>query len=176
MKAGNRLLFIAGCIVAMAAARLALHAATTAPRLITVSISPEARVKADSGDAPRGMTQGKWQDFTVKIENAAGITAPLRVESAQSMSGAQDPRRDHWLRMELVPPGPLTGAAEEERTLRLWSRDAGTRVAVLNFDAGQGTQDLGFRSDVLLSFKVEPVEPNRAVEAGAARGRPARGQ
>jgi len=48
----------------------------------------------------------------------------------------------------------VSGATTETRILRLLSRDHGIRTAVLNVNAGQGTQDLGFRSDVILSFRV----------------------
>ena len=129
---------------------LASHAWSAEP-LIRVSISPEARVKAAAGGAARELRQGEWVEFSVEIENAAGITAPLVVESGQTLT---QPGPGRWLRAELDPAGPLTGQAVEKRSLRLWSRDAGVRSAVLNFNAGQGTQDLGFRSDVLLSFKV----------------------
>lgn len=126
------------------------------PLLITVSISPEARVKAAAEDVAMVLQQGKWKSFSVDIDNAAGITAPLAIESDQLSDGAHDRSRDHWLQMELVPNGPLSGSRSETRTLRLKSRDAGVRTAVLNFNAGQGTQDLGFRSDVLVTFKVQP--------------------
>jgi len=130
-------------------------AKAVAPTLVTVTISPEARVKATATEeGPRVLQQGEWTEFTLVIDNAAGITAPLSIESDQLMTSETDRDRDHWLRLELQPPGPLTGDEKEIRTVRLFSRDAGLRTAVLNFNAGQGTQDLGFRSDVLLSFKI----------------------
>ncbi|MBL8853418.1 MAG: hypothetical protein JNK57_05530 [Planctomycetaceae bacterium] len=165
--------------------------------LITVSISPEARVKASPGSASRVLRQGEWTEFTVTIENTAGITSPLVIESEQQMrdegsgslrepiegsgslrepvesSGSlrepsldrgavhdadrravHDPERARWMRLDWDAEKPLTGAPKETRRLRIWSRDHGVRSAVLNFNAGQGTQDLGFRSDVLLSFRV----------------------
>ena len=130
------------------------EAEAVAPTLITVSISPEARVKATANEGPRVLQQSEWTEFTLVIDNAAGITAPLSIESDQFMTSEIDRDRDHWLRLELHPPGPLTGDEQESRTLRLFSRDAGLRTAVLNINAGQGTQDLGFRSDVVLTFKI----------------------
>ena len=124
-------------------------------KLVTITISPEARVKAAAEDCARTLQQGEWREFTIAIENTAGITAPLVVECPQAMTGPTDNSRDRWLQITLRPAGPLTGKPQETRTLRLRSRDAGVRVAVLNFNAGQGTQDLGFRSDVMLSFKIE---------------------
>jgi hypothetical protein len=58
------------------------------------------------------------------------------------------------LRLEMEPSGQLSGATTETRILRLLSRDPGIRTAVFNINAGQGTQDLGFRSDVIVSFRM----------------------
>lgn len=122
--------------------------------LIAVSISPEARVKASPESAVRVLQQGEWTEFTVKIENTAGITSPLVIESEQWMHDESDRSRSRWMRIEWEGEKPLSGALNETRRLRIWSRDHGVRSAVLNFNAGQGTQDLGFRSDVMLSFRV----------------------
>lgn len=122
--------------------------------LITVNISPEARVKATAGDRAMELHQGEWQDFTIEIDNAAGITAPLAVESEQIMIDSGERSRDRWLQIAIAPNGPLTGDLKEFRKLRLKSRDAGIRTAILNFNAGQGTQDLGFRSDVVVTFRI----------------------
>ena len=124
------------------------------PTLITDSISPEARVKATASAGRRELQQDVLSEFTVVIENAAGITAPLFVESKQLMTTDHDTDRDHWLRLSLQPSGPLSGNAKETRRLRLRSRDAGIRTAVLNINTGQGTQELGFRSDIVLSFVI----------------------
>jgi len=125
------------------------------PTLIKVSISPEARVKAAAEEIAMALHRGEWQDFSVEIDNAAGITAPLVVESEQILAGHDDTSRDRWLQLEIKPSGALTGLRHETRTLRMRSRDTGVRTAILNFNAGQGTQDLGFRSDVLVTFRVD---------------------
>lgn len=122
--------------------------------LISVSISPEARVKASPEGSSRVLRQGEWTEFSLTIENMAGITSPLVIESEQLLQDEGDQSRSRWLRIEWESSKPLTGALKETRQLRIWSRDQGVRSAVLNFNAGQGTQDLGFRSDVLLSFQV----------------------
>lgn len=46
----------------------------------------------------------------------------------------------------------LLGLPLEYRVLQIYSRDAGHREAKLGFQLGQGTQDLGFRSDVDILF------------------------
>ncbi len=125
-----------------------------APILITVSISPEARVKAAAEDIVMELHPGVWKDYLIEIDNAAGITAPLAIESEQVLADTHDNSRDRWLQIQLEPNSQLTGSRKEIRKLRLKSRDRGVRTAILNFNAGQGTQDLGFRSDVLLTFKI----------------------
>ncbi len=134
------------------------------PVLIKVAISPEARVKATATAGQRDLQQGEWSEFTIKIDNAAGITAPLVVESEQLMTTEHDTARDHWLRLTIEPTGPLSGEPTENRTLRLQSRDPGIRTAVLNINAGQGTQDLGFRSDVTVSFHISPTRTSTKTE------------
>ncbi len=124
------------------------------PILITVTISPESRVKAAAEEIPMELVQDVWKDYSIEIENAAGITAPLVIESEQFLTDAADLSRDRWLQIELQPDRPLSGMQTELRTVRIKSRDSGVRTAILNFNAGQGTQDLGFRSDVLVTFKV----------------------
>ena len=128
---------------------------TKLPHLITINISPESRVKAAAEDIAMELQQGDWKNFLIDIENAAGITAPLKIESEQFMQNADDTSRDRWLQIELTPDGALTGKRDEHRILRIKSRDSGIRTAIFNFNAGQGTQDLGFRSDVLINFKVK---------------------
>jgi hypothetical protein len=142
-------LAVCGALITLA------HPAPAAPPLIEVSISPEGRVKASSGEARPELVQGGWTEFEIVIENTAGLTSPLAIECRQVLKSDDDAARGRWLKLEVVPSGPLTGAAEEKRTLRLWSRDAGRRAAVFNVNAGQGSQDLGFRSDVLVTFVIK---------------------
>jgi hypothetical protein len=52
---------------------------------------------------------------------------------------------------------PLSGLGLEYRIIQLYSRDAGKREAKISFNVGQGTQDLGFRSDADVLFQAEPA-------------------
>ena len=126
--------------------------------LLSISISPESRVKASAGKATPQLKQEAWTEFSIVIENSARMTAPLVIESAQEMKSDHDTARDRWLKIDLAPSGQLSGALYEERTVRLWSRDQGKRAAILHVNAGQGTQDLGFRSDVLITFDITPSD------------------
>ena len=51
----------------------------------------------------------------------------------------------------------LTGLALEYAILEIYSRDAGQRSAKIAFNVGQGTQDIGFRNDVMIVFTALPA-------------------
>ncbi|MDZ4803154.1 MAG: CehA/McbA family metallohydrolase [Bryobacteraceae bacterium] len=150
--------------------------------LAFVHLNPESRVKVEAGPAARQLAQGGWRAFLVKIHNEAAWTGSLGVSSPQGgmvydkeycapwddnspINGRQvaaDPAaaaaviRDRWLDLEMFNRPPmgngLSGASLEYAILCVRSRDAGRRSAVITFDAGQGTQDLGFRGELLLTF------------------------
>lgn len=132
--------------------------------LAGVEINPESRVKVQQGQAqPRLMEQG-WRTFLVKVANQAGITAVLAVSSPNSGQLANSPagqvnRRwmDHIMFGKQPMKPHLSGLELEYRILQLYSRDAGKREGKLVFDVGQGTQDLGFRSEVDILFTAEPA-------------------
>lgn len=146
--------------------------------LVEVTINPESRVSAKEGPVARELIQQGWRTFIVKVINEAGVTAPLRVDSPQAEpayqqgKGARErPQTDQKLVtaaesaqrfLDIVVYGKqplkpeLSGLNVEYRLIQLFSRDAGPREATLVFDVGQGTQDLGFRSEVPLLFKALP--------------------
>ncbi len=152
--------------------------------LLRVHINPESRVKVDMGPARPELVEQGWRQFLVKVHNEAGVTAPLKAGSPQAAPVSNAPTlqqqqralgrtipvpigpaevRDRWLDMQLFNGRPLaptlSGAKLEYRILHLYSRDAGQRSAVLSFDVGQGTQDIGFRNDVTLTFEAKPSQP-----------------
>jgi hypothetical protein len=142
----------------------AIQAALDPLCLVAVDINPESRVKVAAGPAERQLVESGWRTFLVKVHNSAGVTAPLKAASPQAQPLHNSPAEqvnDRWLDLSLFTdrplPGPkLTGLELEYRILQLYSRDAGKRSAKLSFDVGQGTQDLGFRSDVEILFTASP--------------------
>ena len=46
---------------------------------------------------------------------------------------------------------------------KVHSRDAGKRAAIVAFDVGQGTQDIGFRNDVTVTFDCRAAVPVQVV-------------
>jgi hypothetical protein len=127
--------------------------------LVFININPESRVKVQEGPAkPELMEQG-WRSFLVKVQNEAGVTAVLAVESPNAGRLAGTPEGlvgRRWLDLQMFNKQPmrerLSGLEVEYRILQLFARDTGKREAKLSFNVGQGTQDLGFRNDVDILF------------------------
>jgi len=69
--------------------------------------------------------------------------------------------QERWADISLYdkPPMPrrLSGLGLEYKILDVYSRDAGQRSAVLQFDVGEATQDLGFRSEMMVLFTALPT-------------------
>ena len=120
--------------------------------LAQVTISPESRVSVKSGPAKPLLVENGWAVFLLKVHNEAGVTAPLAVSSE-----AEE------VEVEVFVDKPLTerlsGVAVDYRVLVLKAKQPGRLATVLSFDVGQGTQDLGFRSDLLVNFEVVPTFP-----------------
>lgn len=145
--------------------------------LAGIEINPESRVKARPGPARAEVVQHGWRVFLVKVQNDAGVTAELKVESPNAAplhkrsTGSPDPEptippsevTQRWMDVGTFVDRPLnrplSGLTLEYRILQLYSRDSGRREAKLAFNVGQGTQDLGFRSDVDILFECKPAVP-----------------
>src|SRR5947208_763339 len=133
--------------------------------LLAVEINPEARVKVAAGPAKAELVEQGWRTFLVKVHNAAGITGEIKASSPQAIQLANSQAEqviDRWLDLSAFTGRPLSpklsGLELEYRVIQLYSRDPGKRSATLTFDAGQGTQDLGFRSDVQILFDALPAQ------------------
>ncbi|MGO8697203.1 MAG: CehA/McbA family metallohydrolase [Limisphaerales bacterium] len=133
--------------------------------LATVQINPESRVQVQRGAASLDLVEQGWRCFLIKIINEAGVTSPFGAESANARPLAGSPAAevaDRWLGLQLFTQPPLeanlTGLKVEYRILQLYSRDAGKREASLSFNAGPGTQDLGFRNAIPLLFDCHPAQ------------------
>lgn len=140
--------------------------------LLQIGINPESRVKVEAGPAELTLAQGRWRYYLVKIVNEAGVTAPLRFTSDQALTKSDREVRDKWLEIELfdgdVLPSELSGERVDYRVLRLRADVVGKRAAVIAADVGQGTADIGFRNDVLLTFVCNVAEPRTATSEPTA--------
>jgi len=158
--------------------------------LAQVEINAESRVKVQPGAAKPELVEGGTRLFLVKVVNQAGVTAPLVVESPNSGDVFLRSRGEHEPEMELTqqdvkerwasfsihqkPPmwERLTGLGVEYAVLEGYSRDRGQRSAKLAFNVGQGTQDIGFRNDILILFTAEPA-PQLRLRVKNEKGEPA---
>jgi hypothetical protein len=144
-----------------AASCAAVQVALNQKTQLEVEINPESRVKVALGGAACVLDSPGWNYRLLKVVNLAGVTAPLRVASPQARSGDAG-SRDQWLDVELYggdrPVEKLSGAKVEYRVVRLRSHAVGKRAAVISVDVGQGTADIGFRNDVLLTFTCSKVK------------------
>lgn len=147
--------------------------------LAVVDINAESRVKVRPGDAKKELVQHGWTNFLIKVNNAAGVTAQLKVSSPNSQpmvarsTGAPRARQkisqqevdNRWLEIAMYDSQPLnqtlSGLGLEYRIVQLYSRDAGNREAELSFDVGQGTQDIGFRNAQSILFDCLPAKKVR---------------
>jgi hypothetical protein len=145
--------------------------------LAIVHINAESRVKVQPGLAKPELVERGTRIFLVKVINLAGVTGRLQVESTnalpvyiQSDSSSEPPKkvsltdiRDRWMGIELYDKDPmserLSGLSLEYRILEIYSRDHGQHSADIGFNVGQGTQDVGFRSEMVLYFNVLPAFP-----------------
>ncbi len=143
--------------------------------LANVHINPESRVKVEQGTAKPELLQSGTRLFLVKVFNEAGVTTPLLVQSpntgrvfitsrntpepAQELT--EEDVRERWADIALYTAAPmrarLSGLPIEYFVLQIYSRDAGQRSAVLGFNVGQGTGDIGFRGDIDVLFSCVPA-------------------
>ncbi len=143
--------------------------------LAVVEINPESRVKVGQGSATPELVEGGTRLFLVKVINQAGVTAPLIVQSPNSgrvyvpSKGDPEPSSvltfadvsERWADISIYNKPPmrerLSGLGLEYQILQVSSRDKGQRSAQISFSVGQGTQDIGFRNDVLILFNALPA-------------------
>mgnify|MGYP001428063428 CR=1 FL=1 len=150
--------------------------------LLNVHLNPESRVKVLRGKAPALLRQGGYVPAIVRIHNQSSVTARLRISSPQagkvyagvaklSMTRQEQlhlrrdentaGKTDRFLAVEMFDSQPMTknlsGLELEYALALIYSHEAGRREATLQFDVGQGTQDLGFRAEVPVLFNVLPA-------------------
>ena len=143
--------------------------------LAMVDINPESRVKVTRGPANAKLIQGGWTSFLIKVHNDAGVTAELKVQSANaepalhissSQAKALEKNRltegqiaSRFLEMQMYTGRPLmqnlSGLNLEYAVLQIYSKDAGQREVEMGFNIGQGTQDIGFRNTINVLFKIK---------------------
>lgn len=151
--------------------------------LFVISINPELRVKVARGPADPLLQQAGFTPVLVKVLNDATVTRRLQITSPQAgpvYAGASEgilkrqaqtelkinentERQRRFLDVEVFDKSPMTsrlsGLTVEYLIALIHSSEAGQREATIVFDIGQGTQDLGFRSEVPVLFTISPAIP-----------------
>jgi hypothetical protein len=142
--------------------------------LAIIDINPESRVKVTRGQAAARLIQGGWVSFLVRINNEAGVTAPLEVESPNAatplFAPSFNPRveekkmlspgqvANRFLEMQIYRNRPLlptlSGLKVEYAVLQIYCKASGQKEADIGFNVGQGTQDLGFRNTISILFRI----------------------
>jgi hypothetical protein len=131
--------------------------------LVEVELNPEMRVKVAAGPAKPLLIAGRPMPFIVRIENRCGATARLAVTATDLASPSDE--APSWLDLKIVDTPAhsdrLSGAPVEYKLLMCRIAEPGRREVRLGFDAGQGTQDIGFRGVTDILFHVrKDAEPS----------------
>lgn len=154
--------------------------------IFVVTINPEARVKVQRGPAKAVLQQAGFTPLLVKAINQSTIAKPLRIGSPQAgpvyagtalgslkrqaQTELKDDenlagRTDRFLNVEMFQSPPLTrnlsGLGVEYALALIAGNEAGQREATIEFDIGQGTQDIGFRGETPVLFDIRPAIPVR---------------
>lgn len=120
------------------------------------------------GKANPRLQQHGYTPFLYKVVNEAGVAHPLRISSPQmgpvysgGGAGRNPGDKGKFFHGEIFssPPltGRLTGLKVDYGVLLAYSSEAGAREVTLEFDVGQGTQDLGFRAQAPVLFQIRPA-------------------
>ncbi|MEO2034188.1 MAG: CehA/McbA family metallohydrolase [Planctomycetaceae bacterium] len=158
--------------------RTAIHRALKPFTLFEVSINPELRVKSTRGAADPILQQAGFVPFLVRVTNDATVTRKLQISSphagpvyAGASAGilrrqAQEELNENeniaaarrFLSVEIMDQSSmsarLSGHRSEYLIALISCSEAGSREATIEFNIGQGTQDLGFRSEVPVLFNT----------------------
>ena len=137
-----------------------LNTAIDPMTLIDVSINPESRVKISSTNSKITLAQNESRFFVIRIDNTAGITATLNLSPIDLAT--DPPSLAKWCTIEvvndLVFSNHFSGKKQEYKLMKITPNFAGLKEIRISGDAGQGTQDLGFRATADLLLEVNSKE------------------
>lgn len=155
------------------------------PRVLLLAhINPESRVKVRRGPAAAELQQFGFTPVLIKVLNESTITKRMKLVSPQagavyagvaklSMQRQQQNEliadenksgtTDRFLSVEMFEQPPMTdklsGLEVEYAIGLILSTESGKREATIGIDLEQGNQDLGFRGEVPILFRVAPAIP-----------------
>ena len=153
------------------------------PRVLLLAhINPESRVKVRRGPAAAELQQFGFTPVLIKVLNESTVTKRMKLVSPQggavyagaskgSLSRQQQTElndnenakrdADRFLSVEMFEQPPMTdrlsGLEVEYAIGLILSTEAGKREATIGLDLEQGNQDIGFRGEVPVLFRVAPA-------------------
>ena len=133
----------------------ALQEALDAQAVLEVRINPEGRVKLARGLGSTSLQAGKPTPLLVKVVNGSGGQQRLK-PLLQCPGLANSPIQAAWFQGAPGLGQDLNGHLVEYRLLLLTASKPGLFEVVFSMEAGQGTQDLGFRGETPLLLRVKP--------------------
>jgi len=133
MEAGTRLFLVKVINEAGVTAQLKVESPNSGDVYIKSTGSPEPAMELTPQQAAE-----RWSDISLY---------PLPTSPYVSVSLYQKP--------PMLPR--LSGLAVEYQILTIYCRDPGQRSAIISFNVGQGTQDIGFRNDMTVLFTARPA-------------------
>src|SRR5689334_9697178 len=130
--------------------------------LAIININPESRVKVARGLANPRLIQDGWVSYLVKVNNDAGVTSQLQVESPNAATPlyapSNDPRVDQkkiltegqvanrFLEMQIYRNPPmlpnLSGLKLEYAIVKIYCKDEGQREVEMGFNVGRERRTL----------------------------------
>jgi hypothetical protein len=131
-----------------------IHKALEPHVLFVLNINPESRVKVARGKAMAELAAGKSLAFLVRVDNTTGTAPLLRVGVDEGIPADMLSGVTARIHADKDTPAKLTGATVDYRLVCIEAKTPGRREALFRFDVGQGTQDVGFRGEVAVLFKV----------------------
>ena len=155
------------------------------PRVLLLAhINPESRVKVRRGPAAAELQQFGFTPVLIKVLNESTVTKRMKLISPQggavyagaskfSLQRQQQTELndnenikqdgDRFLSAEMFEQPPMTdrlsGLEVEYAIGLILSTESGKREATVGIDLEQGNQDLGFRGEVPVLFRIAPAIP-----------------
>lgn len=155
------------------------------PRVLLLAhINPESRVKVRRGPAAAELQQFGFTPVLIKVINESTVTKRMKLVSPQAgavyagaskfslgrqqqteLNDNENLKRDseRFLSVEMFEQPPMTdrlsGLEVEYAIGLILSTEGGKREATIGLDLEQGNQDIGFRGEVPVLFRVAPAIP-----------------
>lgn len=121
-----------------------------------VTINPEGRVKVARGAGELSLLQNKPTIALVQVFNQSGGQQTLAVKSSY-FGASKNPFAVGLVEKESKLSAALSGAEMEYRLMFVQCATPGKREITLHWNAGQGTQDIGFRGEVSILLDVKKL-------------------